>query len=309
MEWLTKMNEALDYIEENLEGTVDHRRAAQIACCSLTRFQRMFTFLTDVTVGEYVRCRRMTLAARELRDTEIKIIDLAAKYGYDSPEAFTRAFRAFHGIAPTAARKGGCIREYPPLSLEITVREGSTMLGEKPLVRMEELSGRRVVVFTVNCPEPETRAWNLMREWAVRNLRDYEARRYIGYAPGGHHPDGPEETAHAYCAMMILHGDEGNEENFFGARVADAPGGVFLVGDVALNEYFEDGTIDIGLSMKNSSMTVYECMVNMGGYEMDFDGRNYLEEHVFQKQWFTSGHPEEILPEYKFWLPIRKVNP
>lgn len=225
MEWLTKMNEALAYIEENLEGTVDHRRAAQIACCSLTRFQRMFTFLTDVTVGEYVRCRRMTLAARELRDTEIKIIDLAAKYGYDSPEAFTRAFRAFHGIAPTAARKGGCIREYPPLSLEITVREGSTMLGEKPLVRMEELSGRRVVVFTVNCPEPETRAWNLMREWAVRNLRDYEARRYIGYAPGGHHPDGPEETAHAYCAMMILHGDEGNEENFFGARVADAPPG------------------------------------------------------------------------------------
>ncbi len=309
MEWLTKMNEALAYIEENLEGTVDHRRAAQIACCSLTRFQRMFTFLTDVTVGEYVRCRRMTLAARELRDTEIKIIDLAAKYGYDSPEAFTRAFRAFHGIAPTAARKGGCIREYPPLSLEITVREGSTMLGEKPLVRMEELSGRRVVVFTVNCPEPETRAWNLMREWAVRNQRDYEARRYIGYAPGGHHPDGPEETAHAYCAMMILHGDEGNEENFFGARVADAPRGVFLVGDVALNEYFEDGTIDIGLSMKNSSMTVYECMVNMGGYEMDFDGRNYLEEHVFQKQWFTSGHPEEILPEYKFWLPIRKVNP
>ena len=87
------------------------------------------------------------------------------------------------------------------------------------------------------------------------------ARRYIGYASGGHHPNGPEETAHEYCAMMLLHGDEGNTENFLGAQVTDAPKGVFLVGDVVLNEYFDDGTIDIGLSMKNSSQTVYELLL------------------------------------------------
>lgn len=308
MEWLKKMNEALAYIEENLAGTVDYSMAARIACSSLTRFQRMFAFLTDRTVGEYVRYRKMSLAAQDLLDTDIKIIDLAAKYGYESPEAFTRAFRAFHGIAPSAVRKGGSVKEYPPISLKISIQEGSTMLGEKPLVRMEELNRCRVVAFTVNCQEPETRAWNLMREWAVNNLNDYGARRYIGYASGGHHPNGPEETAHEYCAMMLLHGDEGNTENFLGAQVTDAPKGVFLVGDVVLNEYFDDGTIDIGLSMKNSSQTVYECMVNMGGYEMDFDGRTYLEEHIFQKQWFTSDHPEKILPEYRFWLPIRKAD-
>ena len=93
-----------------------------------------------------------------------------------------------------------------------------------------------------------------------------------------------------------------------GANVIDAPAGLFLAGDVALNEFFDDGTIDIGLSMKKSSQVVYECMLDMGGYEMDFDGRTYLEEHIFKKQWFTSEHPERIAPEYRFWLPVKRVS-
>lgn len=306
MEWLEKMNQALDYLEENLTGTADYRKAARIACSSLTRFQRMFAFMTDMTVGEYVRCRKMTLAALDLKQSDIKIIDLAAKYGYDSPESFARAFRAFHGVAPSKARKGGPTRECPRIRVKISIQEGNTMLGERALVRMEELSHCRAAVFEADCREPETRAWNLLREWAVKNLKDYEARRYIGYAPGGHHPDGPEEAPHLYRAMMLLHSGEGAGDTFLGATVVDAPQGVFLVGDVALNEYFDDGSLDIGLSMKNSSQTVYECMVDMGGYDLDFDGRTYLEEHVFQKQWFTAEHPERILPEYKFWLPIKK---
>lgn len=309
MEWLEKMNEALAYVEENLAGTVDYRQAARIACSSLTRFQRMFAFVTDMTIGEYVRRRRMALAAGDIKNTDMKIIDVAAKYGYDSPEGFTRAFRAFHGIAPTKARKGGETREFPPIRLKISIQEGNTMLGEKAIIRMEELDHCRAVAFYADCPEPETRAWNLMREWAVKNLSDYEARRYIGYAPGGHHPQGPEEGPHPYCAMMLLHSGEGAGDAFLGAQVVDAPRGVFLVGDVVLNEYFDDGTVDIGLSMKNSSQTVYECMVNMGGYELDFDGRTYLEEHIFQKRWFTADCPEQILPEYKFWLPIKKKEP
>lgn len=308
MEWLEKMNEAIAYMEENLAGTVDYQKAARIACSSLTRFQRMFAFMTDMTVGEYVRCRRMTLAAMDIKGTDMKIIDVAAKYGYDSPEGFARAFRAFHGIAPSRARKGGQTRECPPIRVKISIQEGNTMLGERALIRMEELNHCRAVAFHADCQEPETRAWELMREWAVTNLKDYEARRYIGYAPGGHHPDGPEEAPHPYCAMMLLHSGEGAEGTFFGAEVVDAPKGVFLVGDVVLNEYFDDGTINIGLSMKNSSQMVYECMLNMGGYELDFDGRVYLEEHIFQKRWFTSEHPERILPEYKFWLPIKKTE-
>lgn len=308
MEWLTKMNEALAYMEGSLEGPVDYQKATEIACSSLTRFQRMFAFVTDMTPGEYVRRRRMTLAARDLRESDIKIVDLAAKYGYDSPEAFTRAFRAFHGITPSLARKGGSTRACPPLSLEIRIQEGNTMLGEKSLVRMEELDNRRAAVFRAEGREPETLAWNLLREWAVGNLKDYEARRYIGYAPGGHHPNGPEESSHPYCAMMLLHSGEGEGDRFLGAPVTDAPKGLFLVGDVALSEYDGSGAVDIGLSMQKSSQTVYQCMVHMGGYELDFEGRAYLEEHIFPKRWFVSGHPETILPEFKFWLPVKKIG-
>lgn len=308
MEWLEKMNQALAYMESSLEGPVDYQKAAEIACSSLTRFQRMFAFVTDMTPGEYVRCRRMTLAAQDLRESHIKIVDLAAKYGYDSPEAFTRAFRAFHGITPSLARKGGSTRVCPPLSLKIGIQEGNTMLGEKPLVRIEELNHRRAVVFAGDGPEPETLAWNRLRAWAVKNLKDFEARRYIGYAPGSHHPEGPEEAPHPYRAMMLLHTGEGEGVSFLGAPVAHAPKGLFLVGDVALNEYDSAGAVDIGLSMEKSSQTIYQCMVNMGGYQLDFDGRTFLEEHIFSKRWFVSGHPEAILPEFKFWLPVKRAG-
>ena len=103
MEWLEKMNAALDYIEENLAGTIDYPTAARIACSSLTRFQRMFAFMSDMTIGEYVRCRRMALAAGDIKGTDMKIIDVAAKYGYESPEGFARTFRAFHGIGQYSA--------------------------------------------------------------------------------------------------------------------------------------------------------------------------------------------------------------
>lgn len=306
MDWLTKMNDALHYIEENLEGNIDYQMAARIACCSLTRFQRMFVFVTDITVGDYVRCRKMALAARELRETNIKIVDLAVKYGYDSPDAFSRAFRAFHGVSPSDTRKTGKAKEYPPITFQINIQEGDTLLGKKALIRLEELGYCRAVEFRVNCRDPETHAWNLMRRWVLENLSDYEVRRYLGYAPRGHHPEGEEETAHEYCAMMLLHGDEGKGEEYLGARVVDAPQGLFLTGEAVLNEYFEDGTIDIGLSMKKASQTIYECMLNMGGYELDFDGRCYLEEHIFPKEWFAAEGHEAILPEYKFWLPIKK---
>ena len=112
-------------------------------------------------------------------------------------------------------------------------------------------------------------AWNQLREWAVKNLNDYEARRYIGFAPKGHHPTGEENDFHEYKAQMVLHGEEGLNTTLLGAKVSDAPKGLFLVGDVVLNEFNEDGTLDIGLSMKKSSQTIYECMLDMGGYDVD----------------------------------------
>jgi AraC family transcriptional regulator len=310
VEWLDKMNDAISYIEAHIEEKISLAEAARIACCSISRFQRMFAFAIDVTITEYVRCRRMSLAACELLNSDIKVLDLALKYGYESPEAFTRAFQAFHGVTLSSVRKLGIHSKYPRISFQITMNGGCFNMGTKPLVRIEEHGMDRVVSFFVNCRGPEESAWNMLRNWVTTNLNDFRARRYIGCAPKGHHPNGekhqPAEEigSHEYMAQMFLFEGEGNNDMYLGADVCDAPKGLFLAGDVVMNEFNDDGTIDIGSSMQKSFGVMSECLKEMGGYEFELGKRPYFEEHIFTNEWFGG---DGTLAGFKLWLPIRKV--
>jgi AraC family transcriptional regulator len=129
MEWLERMNRAVDYIESNLTGEIELSEAARMACCSSYQFQRMFSFITDVTLAEYIRRRRLTLAALELQQGgSAKVIDVALKYGYESPVSFARAFHALHGITPAMARRdGAALVAYPRLSFLITIKGAEAM--------------------------------------------------------------------------------------------------------------------------------------------------------------------------------------
>lgn len=180
------------------------------------------------------------------------------------------------------------------------------MSKKQELVRLEELKNIKAVSFTVTCEEPETTAWTAMRDWAVKHIPDYEARRFFGFASEGHHPNGEESDFHTYTAQMLLYGNEGSFPTFMGAEVSDAPSGLFLTGDVILDEYQEDGSPDIGLSMKKSSQEIYNRMQDMGGYDLDFCGRTFLEEHLFPKEWFAADDLAAIPADFKFWLPIKK---
>jgi AraC family transcriptional regulator len=123
MEWLHRFNEVIDYIEEHLEDEIDLDHIAQTACCSAFHFQRMFSYIADLPLSEYIRRRRMTRAAADLHNGNEKIIDIALKYGYDSPTAFNRAFQSIHGIAPSLARKKGvALKAFPPISFSITIK-------------------------------------------------------------------------------------------------------------------------------------------------------------------------------------------
>lgn len=123
MDWLERMNGAMDYIEGHLASDIDYEEAARIACCSSYHFQRMFSFITDVPLSEYIRRRRLTLAAFELQENGTKVIDVAMKYGYDSPNSFTRAFQSLHGVTPSSARdKGVQLKAYPRMSFHITIK-------------------------------------------------------------------------------------------------------------------------------------------------------------------------------------------
>lgn len=123
MTWDERLNNAFDYIEENLASDIDLDNVASIMYQSKESFLRTFSFITNISIYEYIRKRRMTLAAIELQNNSVKIIDLAMKYGYESPESFTRAFKVIHGISPSAARKKGVkLSLYPRISFLITVK-------------------------------------------------------------------------------------------------------------------------------------------------------------------------------------------
>ena len=125
------VQEALDYIENHLTEDLDIRNIAKAACLSGFYFQHLFTALCGMGVGEYIRCRRLSLAGEELASSPIRVIDAAAKYGYDSPDSFCRAFQRFHGITPSAARKSGAIlRCVPPMRIKY-FREDDLMLEHK----------------------------------------------------------------------------------------------------------------------------------------------------------------------------------
>ena len=127
MEWITRLNSAVNYIEEHLCESIDYDEIAKIACCSTYHFQRMFSYMADTTLSEYIR-RRMSKAAVDLQNGSEKIIDIALKYGYESPTAFNRAFKSVHNVAPSQIKNNGvCIKAFPPISFQITIKGAENM--------------------------------------------------------------------------------------------------------------------------------------------------------------------------------------
>ncbi len=127
IDWITGIQRALDYTEAHLTEDIDYEAVAKQAYASPFHFQRVFGMLCGFTLGDYIRMRRLTLAAEALLRSEQKIIDIALHYGYDTPESFSRAFQRFHGLTPTEARRGGTIKSFSRLSVKLTLSGGTTM--------------------------------------------------------------------------------------------------------------------------------------------------------------------------------------
>ena len=128
MEWIAAMQQAISYMEEHLLEEINYEDVAKQIHISCYEFHRAFSFLTGMTANGYLRSRRLSLAAREIVETDTKITDIALKYGYDTPESFTKAFTRFHGIAPKFAREGSAkLRLFNPLAIKLTVEGGKGM--------------------------------------------------------------------------------------------------------------------------------------------------------------------------------------
>ena len=132
MGWIVGMQRAINYVEEHLKERLDYEEIAKQADCSSYYFQKIFGILCDMSLGEYIRNRRLSLAGSELVGTDKKVIDIALEYGYESPESFTRAFVKFHGVTPTQARTGEAgLKIFSRIHVEITMKGGNLMENYK----------------------------------------------------------------------------------------------------------------------------------------------------------------------------------
>lgn len=162
--WTEGIQNAIEYIEENLTEELSIREIAEKACVSAFHFQRIFNTLCGFTMGEYIRNRRLSLAAQELARSDAKVIDVAMKYGYYSPDSFTRAFARFHGISPSAAKlRGARLKSFARVKLKL-VLEGGTMLEYK-IVEKEQFT----VMGKARNFDPDTATTEIPKFWDEHN--------------------------------------------------------------------------------------------------------------------------------------------
>ncbi|MFJ9383749.1 GyrI-like domain-containing protein [Peribacillus sp. NPDC101481] len=174
MDLLKNMNGAIKFIEENLTNEIDFKEVARIAYCSEYHFKRMFSFLAGISLSEYIRRRRLTLAAFELKDNNMKVLDIAIKYGYSSPDSFARAFQHLHGITPSEARSNGhSLKAYPPMSFQLSIKGGSEMnyrIEEKEAFHIIGIKKRVPIIFNGVNPEIAS-MWKSLDEKTINELK------------------------------------------------------------------------------------------------------------------------------------------
>lgn len=160
MEWIQSLNKAIDYIEDNLLEDITCSQVAKHIYISTFHFQRTFNMLTGFTINEYIRNRRLSLAGQELTKENVKVVDIALKYGYETPESFSKAFRRFHKITPNQAKKEGAnLKSFNRLVIKIKLEGGNIM--DYKIVKKEEfkLVVKSKMFNEQNCTEEIPEFW------------------------------------------------------------------------------------------------------------------------------------------------------
>ena len=165
MDWITGIQKAIDYTEDHLEDVIDFEKVAEEACSSSFQFQRIFTALCGISLGEYIRNRRLSRAAEVLANSDAKVIDVAFRFCYETPESFTRAFTRFHRITPMEAKRGGRVKSFSKLSVKLVLTGGSSMD-----YRIEKLDAFKVLCKRTNVKKPMG-----MENDAVKEITDFWA--------------------------------------------------------------------------------------------------------------------------------------
>ncbi|TFD99472.1 AraC family transcriptional regulator [Jeotgalibacillus salarius] len=289
MDTLKLFNEAVSYIEENLTDEIEIKEVAMRAGSSEYHFRRMFSFLAGVSLSEYIRFRRLTLAVSDLKDH--RVIDLAVKYGYQSADAFSRAFQSYHGVTPAEARTTNKpLKSFSPMTFQLTIRGGENMnvrIVEKDAFRMIGLKKRVTIIFEGVNPEIE-KMWHSLTPESIQELK-----RLSNIEPAG------MISASANFSEGRME-EKGELDHYIGVASTEA-----------CPEHFEC------LEVQASTWAVFEAKGKFPDTLQNVWGRIYSEwfptnpyEQAEGPEILWNEQPDTTVPDFRseIWIPVKKKS-
>ena len=272
MEFLNRLEKAIEYIEANLAGEISIDQAAGIACCSTYYFLRMFSYISGVPLSDYIRRRRMTAAAFELQNRAARVVDIALKYGYNSPTAFNRAFQSVHGVPPSAVwTKNVYLNSYPRLHLQISVSGNESLQ-----YRIETRGPLRIVGFKMQLfSDMEQNFLEIPRFWQ----RIKESRQFAQFEP-----------------LM-----NAEPQGMLGLSLYQGPEDISYMIGVASEQALPEGLTEVQLPVL--TWAVFPCCGPLPSAFQDLYRRFYTEWLPVSDYHYKNGPDLEVYPEKNITSP------
>lgn len=295
MEWTESLARTVQYLEAHLLDDAGAQAAAKAAAVSPFYLQTGFRMVTGYSIGEYVRSRRLYLATLELVHGDAKVIDLAYKYGYDTPESFTKAFTRFHSATPAAVRKGaGTIRVFLPLRISLVIQGGYEMD-----YRLEKMDAFRVIGFERTFSF-DTSYREIPKFW------EEIGSRYLGPLCSGKEPSDAAEQA--ICRCMIgefgVCVEDAAEEGRFRYLIAGRYDGggvpqgmtVFELPALEWAKFACPGPLPTSLQSVNTEI-FQKWLPENPDFEMAFNANI---------EWYSQGDGSALDYRSEIWVPVRR---
>jgi len=273
MNYYERIQKSIDYIESNLENQIDLEAAAQKAFMSLSSFYRMFFALMGYTIKEYIRLRRISLAALEISNSSICLIDIAVKYDFDSGDSFSRAFKRITGFLPSEYRRHNKLYSFERMSIMDKYFEiqDKKLLEKYPDIKvLKKLEAIRVAYYCYFGKSPESNAFAVMRDWISKSGLNLNEQKHRIFGYDNPSPASQEQEEYGYEVCVTI----GDDITINDAKIKEKvlEGGLYAVTGVKRNE---NG--DIG----NEIMATWSRFRNwISDSKYVYGGHQWLEEHL-----------------------------
>ena len=293
MEWLTSIRKAIDYMEAHLEDDITALDVADQVFMSSFFFQKGFSLMTGYGLGEYIRNRRLYLAALDLQKTDEKIIDIAFRYCYETPESFTKAFSRFHGVSPSQVREGSPIKPFLPLKIEIFIHGGNQMD-----YKITKKACFKVIGFAREF-DGETSYVEIPKFWD--EIREkYAARVWSGNAPSNEYEKAIVENNIGEYGVCVDDIGEGKFRYFVAGiyKGGEVPEGMSVYELPEFDWAIFDCYGPCPKALQDVNTKIWKEWLP-GNPDFEFPGRVNIE-------WYGDGDPSVSDYHSAIWIPVKK---